>query len=218
MLTTGSDKPRPSAPPPGAPALVLCLLLLSLSAAAGKLYRWVDEDGNVHYTDTMPADATDEAHRVMDERGTVMDERDSTRVERQKRRELEARRAEERRREMEREERRRRDRIIMQTFTTERDIELTRKDRIDAVQVQINIVEHGIKRLRDERRRIELRLRSLPEDSRAGREHRKRLEEIDGRLEERWAEKFRLETRRAEIDERFDDYLRRFRELKPYAR
>jgi glutaredoxin len=34
--------------------LLIALTLLALPAAAGTLYRWVDADGRVHYTDTPP--------------------------------------------------------------------------------------------------------------------------------------------------------------------
>lgn len=217
MVTTGPETTRQPGGAASAVALVLCLLVPAVGHA-GRLYQWVDDEGNVHFTDRMPAEATDEAHKVMDERGTVTDEKVSKETEREQREQLKAKEAEERRRAREREEQRRRDRIIMQTFTTERDIELTREDRVEAVQVQINIVEHGIKRLRAERRQIEHRLERLPEDSRAGEHHRDRLAEINARLEQRWAEKYQLETRRAEIQQRFDHYLERFRELKPYAR
>lgn len=217
MFAIRPETAGPALPAAGTMALVVCLLLPAV-AHGGKLYRWVDDDGNIHYTDRMPASATDEEHEVMDERGTVMDRKESKEVERERREEIEAAKAEERRREMEREEQRRRDRIIMQTFTTERDIELTRKDRVEAVQVQINIVEHGIERLRAEHRQVMRRLEKLPEDAPAAEEQRQRLEEIDGRLEQRWADKYQLETRRAEIKERFDGYLERFRELKPHAR
>lgn len=37
--------------------LLICLALIPLSAQAGKLYRWVDAEGNVHYGDAPPADA-----------------------------------------------------------------------------------------------------------------------------------------------------------------
>lgn len=217
MVASRPDNPFRSTPSAGTVALVLCLLMPATSHAA-KLYRWVDDEGNIHYTDRMPADATDEEHRVMDDRGTVVEERESSEVEREKRLEYEAREAEKLRKAREREERRRRDRIIMQTFTTARDIELTRKDRVEAVEVQINIVEHAIKRLRTERRRVERRLGTLPEDSPAAAQGEERLAEIDTQLEQRRTTKLRLETQREEIKERFDGYLRRFRELKPHAR
>lgn len=37
--------------------LLCCLALMPFGAHAGKLYRWVDAQGKVHYGDTPPADA-----------------------------------------------------------------------------------------------------------------------------------------------------------------
>ena len=216
MLASRPETTGPALPAAGTMALVFCLLLPAV-AHGGKLYRWVDDDGNIHYTDRMPASATDEEHEVMDERGTVMERRESREVERERREQIEAAEAAERRRDKEREKQRRRDRIIMLTFTTERDILLTREDRVEAVQVQINIVEHNIERLRTERRQVARRLEKLPEDAPPAEEHRRRLEQIGARLEERWANKYRLETKLAQTRARFEEYLKRFHELKPYA-
>jgi len=37
--------------------LLVCLLVILSGANAGELYRWVGDDGRVHYSDTPPADA-----------------------------------------------------------------------------------------------------------------------------------------------------------------
>jgi len=217
MVATGPDNFSRSTPLPGAVALALVLLLPAV-AHAGKLYRWVDQDGNVHYTDRMPAGATDEAHAVIDEQGTVVDRKDTTAAEREKQRQREATRAEERRkaeaRRREIEERKRRDRIILQTFSTERDIELTRKSRVEAVQVQINIADHGINRLEEERKTLRQQLENLPDDSPVAERNRERLTQVEARLQQRRRNKQNLEVKREEIEQRFDGYIERFRELR----
>ncbi|HRP85965.1 MAG TPA: DUF4124 domain-containing protein [Gammaproteobacteria bacterium] len=40
------------------------------AAAAGKVYRWVDEHGVVHYGDAIPPEYSKERHEVLDGRGT----------------------------------------------------------------------------------------------------------------------------------------------------
>lgn len=198
-------------------ATVMLCLLLSADGEAGKLYRWVDEDGNVQYTDRLPPDASDDAHQVMDRNGTVTEDKESSAVERERRRQREAERAAERRRaeqaRRQAEERQRRDRIILQTFVTERDIELTRNNRIEAVQVQINIVEDGIERLESRRAHILARLDNLPDDSTAAQTYRERLSEVDASLEQRRTDRAQLESKRADIQQLFGHYLERFREL-----
>lgn len=50
----------------------------SPAAAAGKVYRWVDENGVVHFGDAIPPEYSRERHEVLDDRGgrtTVHDER-----------------------------------------------------------------------------------------------------------------------------------------------
>lgn len=50
--------------------LAAALLLGAAAAAAqNKVYRWVDEDGEVHYSETLPPDFEDKTHDVLDEQG-----------------------------------------------------------------------------------------------------------------------------------------------------
>lgn len=53
---------------------LLAALLAAGTAQAQKVYRWVDEDGNVHYTESLPPDHKDTGHDVLNERGIVLDE------------------------------------------------------------------------------------------------------------------------------------------------
>lgn len=196
---------------------VLCALPMQ-DIDAGRFYRWVDADGNVHYSDRMPAAATDEAHTIIDESGTVTDRREARASEREHQRRADAAEAKRRQRtEDERqrvEERRRDDRIIRQTFTTERDIEMTRENRVSAVQVQINIADHGIARLAERRDDLQRRLEGLPEDAAAAGTTRERIRTLDHRLSQRRAEREELEAKRGHIEQRFARYLERFRELR----
>ena len=42
-------------------SLLLLWLLLASTAPAGQVYRWVDDDGTVHFSDDPPADARKDA-------------------------------------------------------------------------------------------------------------------------------------------------------------
>ena len=57
-----------------AAAAVALLLAGTAIAQEQKVYRWVDEDGNVHYTESLPPDHRDTGHDVLNERGIVLDE------------------------------------------------------------------------------------------------------------------------------------------------
>jgi hypothetical protein len=57
-----------------ATAAAAAALLFSAPALAEKVYRWVDEDGNVHYTESLPPGYKDTGHDVLNEHGLVVDE------------------------------------------------------------------------------------------------------------------------------------------------
>ena len=46
-------------------------ILAAGSAMAAKVYRWVDENGEVHYSETLPPDFVDKKHDELDSRGIV---------------------------------------------------------------------------------------------------------------------------------------------------
>lgn len=54
--------------------LLLAGLLLAGNASAAEVYRWVDEDGEVHYSETLPPDFEDQGHDVLNRRGVVLGE------------------------------------------------------------------------------------------------------------------------------------------------
>ena len=56
--------------------LAATLLLLGGPALAQnkKVYRWVDADGNVHYTESLPPEHRDSGHDVLNDQGLVIDE------------------------------------------------------------------------------------------------------------------------------------------------
>jgi hypothetical protein len=49
-------------------------MLLSSGDIAAKVYRWVDENGEVHYSESLPPNYKDQGHDVLNERGIVLDE------------------------------------------------------------------------------------------------------------------------------------------------
>lgn len=54
--------------------LLLTGLLLACNASAAEVYRWVDENGEVHYSETLPPDFEDQGHDVLNRRGVVLGE------------------------------------------------------------------------------------------------------------------------------------------------
>ena len=60
------------------PLFTCTLLALAVSLATGanaaEVYRWVDENGDVHYSEALPPHLRDQQHDVLNERGIVLEE------------------------------------------------------------------------------------------------------------------------------------------------
>lgn len=66
------------ASPKSHPLAVRCAALLwagflAVSAGAAEVYRWVDENGEVHYSESLPPDYKDQGHDVLNRDGLVID-------------------------------------------------------------------------------------------------------------------------------------------------
>ena len=197
-----------------------CLLLLGFAligpgaAQAGKLYKWVDEDGQVHYGDQIPAEQAEKRHAVLDGQGVVRERVRAAKTPEELARERRLAR-EEAERERQAREQRFRDNILISTFATERDLLLTRDDRLAGVDSTIRITEKVLSDL--EQKLIEVR-------ARIGQLERQREEVPENLLLERATVEQRiernretLETKREERDQllgKFEAYLARYRDLK----
>lgn len=194
-------------------AMVVAGLLLS-STSWGAMYRWVDEEGNVHYSDKLPPEAIQRDREVLDEQGR--------RVEVQPAPKTAAQKAEEERQRQEvlaeqrlKAEEERKDRVLLQMFTTVEEIEIARDDRLAQIEAQIALAESKLERLRSEHTTL-----------------KQRIENIDGQgkpvppqLQENFEvtkqslmdnERF-LQERKAEhqqLEEKFAADIERFKELK----
>lgn len=187
---------------------------LHCSIAVAKLYKWVDEDGRVHYSDQMPPDQSERRHEVKNEQGiTVQHVREAKSPEEIERdRELAAadeRRAEEGRR------RAQRDEALLDTFPTERDLLLTRDNRLEALDAIIFLTE---RQLANVEVRIQKQLALNNERQQLGVEVSEGAEEALKSLER---QKLRLvsqlevkQEERAELYTQFETDLDRYRELR----
>jgi hypothetical protein len=195
---------------------MLILMLAGTAAIAQvKLYRWVDEDGNVHYSDRVPPAAAEKERNVLDEEGRTVErhQRAKTPEEVEQERRTEQQLIEEARR---REEQQRKDRMLLMTFTTAEDLEHVRDDRAAAFDAQIMILEEKLERLRKVRADLDAQAAKLTEGGQAmisdDLNQRLQRNEDDIRRSEAY-----LESRRAErqaIVDKFNADLERFKELK----
>lgn len=125
----------------------LLLLLLTPVAQADSLYKWVDENGVVHYGDAIPAEVAEKERHVLNQHGVTKEV-----LERAKTME-ELRAMEEAQKEIERQRHAARvqaenDRILLDTYLSEDEIEMLRDRRILALEARIGLTRHYLNNLR----------------------------------------------------------------------
>jgi len=117
--------------------LLFSLTLLLFEVAMAGMYRWVDQNGKVQYSDVMPANQAGQGHSELDKQGRVVKEvRRSTMTseERQRRNEAAQRQEEIKRKQIEQE---RHDMALLSTYANVNEITLARDRAIELENLNI---------------------------------------------------------------------------------
>lgn len=192
------------------------LALGAVPAAAAGVYKWIDDQGNVHYSDQMPADAVNKGGAVFDKQGRQIKKIDPTLTPAQvKAKEIEDERA--RVAAKAQEDRTRRDIALTHSYTSEEEIDFARTRALLAIESQIRSAETyvaDLSRRQQELKKSKLAYGDKPVPS--------ALEsELAGLDEELSRQDKVLQQRRAEItaiNGKYEADKLRWRELRPDQR
>jgi hypothetical protein len=193
--------------------LPLVLVLSSFSAQA-KMYKWVDEEGQMHFGDKIPEKYLVREHDVLNDTGMVIRHKEAAETAEQK---AEARRLEHERQKaaLIEKKKKQRDRVLLDTYTTKRDLILARDSRLEAVDSQIQLANTIIT---DSNKKIESMEQQVIDIKASNREVPLYLyNQIDNEKEQVKVQskvKKDYEKRRDQIDLQFNDYIKRFEVLK----
>lgn len=187
-------------------------LLLALAALPvhAKLYKWVDENGKVHYTDTLPPAAANQGSAELNRSGNVVRKSESA-EERQKRLAAEAQAAE---RKKQADEQARRDRALLSTYTSEKEIDLARDRALEQRGLIIKSAQARLKQLEPGTRELEQKIRAASTNGKPVPEHLRR--QYDAKQAEIAEAQRTIKTNEeamAAIRERYEAEKQRFREL-----
>lgn len=114
---------------------------------AGKLYKWTDEKGVVHYSETLPAEAKDRSNTEIDKKGRELRKNDAALSPAQ----IKAIEDDKERRKSEEKqlaEQRRRDNALLNTYTTEAEIDGARDRAISGATQSMQAIEARLKTAR----------------------------------------------------------------------
>jgi hypothetical protein len=135
---------------PRALPFVLCALLLAAPAAAQKLYKYTDPvTGKTVYTDKMPVEATGKANEQLSRQGTVMKRNEAALTPEQ----IAAREAERKKKlddEVAAKEEKRRNAALLNTYSTEKDID---EARARALKVNEEAIKDAERKLAEAQKR-----------------------------------------------------------------
>ncbi len=120
--------------------LLLILVLSTVNTVHAEFYRWVDDDGTIHYSDSLPPTESQREQDLLNETGRVVKTIPAPKTigeleEEQRLAKLE----EEKLKKIEKAEHR--DRVLMAMYLTVEDIELVRDERIETVESAIRITK-----------------------------------------------------------------------------
>lgn len=192
----------------------LLILLASLPAAAGKMYKWVDEHGKTHYGNAVPPQYAQQGSAELDKKGAVVKKTDAalTPEQRKAKEEELAQKKEEEKKKL---EQKRRDKALLNTYTTEKEIDLVRDRNLQQGELQLQSMELRAKqvqpRLDQARKRaadLTARKKPLPADLQQELEEtEKEMQHLQEMIKQK---RMGMDVIRA----RFEDDKKRFRELR----
>jgi len=191
----------------------------SLSYSATKLYKWIDENGEVRYSDQLPTQDVRKKHQMLNEHGVVVDTKDTPKTkeerlaEEREKKLLQAKLEEEKRQKAQQDKI---DRVLLLTFSSEDEMKDVRDNRIEVIDSVIRLIKKSM--LKTEEQIIIL-------EDQADLKYVSKGQEIPGGLAQQIehfnrkpanrSEQLRLkEEEKRRINLQFDSDLKRYRFLK----
>ncbi|MGA8865249.1 MAG: DUF4124 domain-containing protein [Gallionella sp.] len=116
-------------------------LTLSVPAMA-TLYKWVDDNGITHYGETIPPEYADKDHEVLNKAGRVIQTQEVMTPERRRAKELED--AKNREQAEAAQEQQRRDRMLLNTYSSPDEIDQARARNLQQIDARINAINSSI--------------------------------------------------------------------------
>ena len=194
---------------------LVLLALLSGPAAAQKLYKWVDENGQVHYGDKIPPEYANQDREVLNKQGLSVGREEGAETAEEARarqeREKQAKAAE---------EQAQRDRMLLATYQNVDEIELLRARRLDQIDAQLTIQEQSLTNLKArhaEQVKRASRYQPANKDPKAPPMPEGMAEDIARAESDIRTQQLNLDKRRKErtaLNQQFDADVARFKELR----
>ena len=199
--------------------LFLAAILYAVSGplASAGLYKWVDDDGNVRYSDRLPPQQSRKTHSTLNAQGVVVSTREG-RTEEELAAEAEAKRIREQK---EAEAARLRaiqiqkDQVLLMTFSSVEELEHAHANRLEVLDSVINLlqsnIEHTQEKLADLQERAEVTYLSKGKEVPGG--LAQKIEHFERKIQTRSRQLELKLVEKEKINAKFDADLARFQQL-----
>ncbi len=131
------------------PLLILALLIVatlcvgSNPVKAGTLYKWVDETGQIRYSDNLPAPQVKRKHQQLNSQGIVITTQEAAKSEAELAIELKLEKDAATQAKLD-EEQNRKDQVLLLTFSNESELNMARNDRLEVLGSVIQLISNNI--------------------------------------------------------------------------
>jgi len=142
------------------PRVLLCLVLLGIctTASAATLYKWVDENGEIRYSDRMPASQARLEHQTLNSRGMVVTTKKAAKTEEEIQALKDAEKVLQTKQEIEKiqkEAQGKLDRVLLLTFSSEHELNRAKDGRVEVLDAVIRLIYKSIATAQDRLLRLE---------------------------------------------------------------
>ena len=196
------------------PAIVAVTLAAPVEAG---LYRWVDDNGNITYSDQVPPDQAGGGHAELNDTGIrVREVGPGLSAE-----EAERHRAEEARRlaaQQQAERQREADRILLRSFPSPDEIRMARDGKLNTYDHNIAVLSGYARRKKERLLDLQQQVEQLQRNGESpGKALTAEMANLEHQLVGTYSRILGEEDRKQAVRDEYDGYLRRFRELKGLA-
>lgn len=194
--------------------LFLAAALILSQPAQAKLYKWVDDQGNIFYSDQVPPSEAQRERKVLDKQGLTRETKDAAKTPEEIAREEELKR---RRDEQQRlaTEQKHRDQQLLQTFQNEDEIFGTRDGKLKALDAKIEILRGNIRGRQTELAGRQARAMRLTQEKKTiPPALQKEIENFNQQIALNYKDILQLENQKQDTRAAYAKDLARFRQLK----
>lgn len=191
----------------------LTLALILANPATAEMYRWVDDSGNVYYTDRIPPDRINRDRTIMNKHGIEVETISPDRPEDIARKQLQEKLVSARQDMLKRRESD--DSNLLQQYRSEEEILEKRNQHVRTFDIQIHGVESNIKRIRHKLIALQTEIDERQQKGmKTGEDKLQALSQMHDRVTRETARMQSLEERKQEVIEEYIADQQRFRFLK----